>query len=303
LSTTQAIEINSVTKSFGDFKAVTNLSLDVAQGSVFGLLGPNGAGKTTTIRMIVSITFPDSGEVKVFGQHITPKMQERIGYLPEERGLYKKMKVLDQLRFLGGLKSVPQKELDKRINHWAERLQIAGWLDKKTEELSKGMQQKIQFIATVLHNPELIILDEPFSGLDPVNTNLLIEIIHQLKANGTTIILSTHVMEQVEKLCDDICLINKSQKVLAGNLKTIKKGFSSNKIAFNFEGESNFLNNNNLINKTSHYASHLEVELVDGADGQELLKQAINSGVRINRFELMEPSLNEIFIRKVGKNE
>ncbi len=303
MSTTQAIEIKAVTKSFGDFTAVNNLSLDVAQGSVFGLLGPNGAGKTTTIRMIVSITFPDSGEVKIFGQQLTPKMQERIGYLPEERGLYKKMKVVEQLRFLGGLKSVPKQELDKRINNWAERLQISSWLDKKTEELSKGMQQKIQFIATVLHKPELIILDEPFSGLDPVNANILIEVIHELKANGTTIILSTHVMEQVEKLCDDICLINKSQKVLAGNLKAIKKGFSSNKIALNYEGESNFLNNNNLVKKTAQYASHLEIELADGANSQELLKQAINSGVHINRFELMEPSLNEIFIRKVGKNE
>lgn len=303
MSITQAIEIKSVTKSFGEFTAVNNLSLEVAQGSVFGLLGPNGAGKTTTIRMIVSITFPDSGQVKIFGEQLNPKMQERIGYLPEERGLYKKMKVGEQLRFLGGLKSVPSSELDKRIKHWAERLQIADWLDKKTEELSKGMQQKIQFIATVLHNPELIILDEPFSGLDPVNANLLIEVIHELKSKGTTIILSTHVMEQVEKLCDDICLINKSQKILAGNLKTIKKSFASNKLAINYEGESDFLNNNNLVKKIAQYASHLEIELVEGADSQELLKQIINSGVRINRFEMMEPSLNEIFIRKVGKNE
>lgn len=303
MSTKQAIEIKAVTKSFGEFTAVNNLSLEVAQGSVFGLLGPNGAGKTTTIRMIVSITFPDSGEVKIFGEQLTAKMQERMGYLPEERGLYKKMKVLDQLRFLGGLKSIPSKELDKKIKDWAERLQIAGWLDKKTEELSKGMQQKIQFIATVLHEPELIILDEPFSGLDPVNANLLIEVIHELKSKGTTIILSTHVMEQVEKLCDDICLINKSQKVLGGNLKAIKKSFSSNKIALSYEGENNLLSNNSLVKNFSQYASHLEVELSDGADSQELLKQAIDRGLRISRFEMMEPSLNEIFIRKVGKNE
>jgi ABC-2 type transport system ATP-binding protein len=300
---TQAIEIKSVTKSFGDFTAVNNLSLEVSQGSIFGLLGPNGAGKTTTIRMIVSITFPDSGEVKIFGKQINPKMQERIGYLPEERGLYKKMKVIDQLRFLGGLKSISGQDLDKKIKYWTERLQIDSWLDKKTEELSKGMQQKIQFIATVLHEPELIILDEPFSGLDPVNANLLIEVIHELNAKGTTIILSTHVMEQVEKLCDDICLINKSQKVLGGNLKAIKKGFANNKIALAYEGESDFLNNNSLVKKVSQYASHIEIELNEGISSQDLLKQAINSGVYINRFEMMEPSLNEIFIKKVGKNE
>lgn len=303
MSATQAIEINGVTKSYGDFTAVNNLSLEVSRGSVFGLLGPNGAGKTTTIRMIVSITFPDNGEVKVFGQQMNPKMQERIGYLPEERGLYKKMKVREQLRFLAGLKNVPSNEVDKRIIDWAERLQIAAWLDKKTEELSKGMQQKIQFIATILHKPELIILDEPFSGLDPVNANLLIEVIHELKASGITVILSTHVMEQVEKLCDDICLINKSQKVLAGNLKNIKRSFSSNKIALSYEGENQVLTGNELIKKIAQYASHVEIELVEGAEPQKLLQQMVNNGIYINRFELMEPSLNEIFIRKVGKNE
>ncbi len=303
MSTPQAIEINTVTKRYGDFTAVNNLSLEVAKGSIFGLLGPNGAGKTTTIRMIVSITFPDQGEIKIFGERLTPKMQERIGYLPEERGLYKKMKVRDQLYFLGGLKSISQKDLHKKVSHWAERLQIDSWLDKKTEELSKGMQQKIQFIATVLHNPELIILDEPFSGLDPVNANLLIEVIHELKSAGSTIILSTHVMEQVERLCDDICLINKSQKVLAGNLKAVKRSFAINKVALNYEGQSNFLSNNHLVKKCTNYASHIEVELAEGANPQELLRQAIDSGLSINRFELMEPSLNEIFIRKVGKNE
>lgn len=303
MSISQAIEIKAVTKSYGDFTAVNSLSLEVAKGSIFGLLGPNGAGKTTTIRMIVSITFPDQGEIKIFGQQLTPKMQERIGYLPEERGLYKKMKVRDQLYFLGGLKGLSKKELDKKVLYWAERLQIDSWLDKKTEELSKGMQQKIQFIATVLHSPELIILDEPFSGLDPVNANLLIEVIQELKSAGSTIILSTHVMEQVERLCDDICLINKSRKVLAGNLKAIKRSFAINKVAFSYEGKSDFLSDNTLVKSNVTYASHIEVELNDGASPQELLRQAIDSGVSINRFELMEPSLNEIFIKKVGKNE
>jgi ABC-2 type transport system ATP-binding protein len=297
----QAIQLHNVSKSYGDFTAVRNLSLNVKRGSIFGLLGPNGAGKTTTIRMIVSITVPDQGEVEIFGQRLTAKMQERIGYLPEERGLYKKMKVGEQLEFLGGLKGVPARELSTRIKQWSERLKIAEWLNKKTEELSKGMQQKIQFIATVLHQPELIILDEPFSGLDPVNANLLIEVIQELKTNGSTIILSTHVMEQVERLCDDICLINRSQKVLDGNLRAIKRDFSSNQIALNYEGGSDFLSENGLIRKINRYASHVEVILNDDVDPQLLLQSAINSGARISRFELMEPSLNEIFIQKVGK--
>jgi ABC-2 type transport system ATP-binding protein len=296
-----AIQLRSVSKSYGDFIAVRDLSLEVGRGSIFGLLGPNGAGKTTTIRMIVGITVPDKGTVTVFGQGVTPKSQERIGYMPEERGLYKKMKVREQLRFLGGLKSVPNKDLDARIKRWAERLKIQDWLDKKTEELSKGMQQKIQFIATVLHEPELLVLDEPFSGLDPVNANLLIEVIHELKAAGATIILSTHVMEQVERLCDDICLINSSRKVLDGNLKTIKREFGRNQVALCYEGGNDFLVENGLIKKIDRYASHIEVALADGADPQQLLQRAINSGARISRFELVEPSLNEIFIEKVGK--
>lgn len=294
------LQLSNITKRYGDFTAVRELSLNVSKSSIFGLLGPNGAGKTTSIRMIVNITIPDDGNIEIFGQKLSPKMQERIGYLPEERGLYKKMKVRDQLEFLGGLKGVPAQELKKRVQQWAERLKISEWLEKKTEELSKGMQQKIQFIATILHRPELIILDEPFSGLDPVNANLLIEVIQELKASGTTIILSTHVMEQVEKLCDEICLINRSQKVLAGNLRAIKRDFSSNQIAIAYEGNGGFLKENRLIKEIKSYAHHVEVRLADGADSQELLRQALNSGARINRFELIEPSLHEIFVQKVG---
>lgn len=213
MSATQAIEINAVTKSYGDFTAVNNLSLEVVQGSVFGLLGPNGAGKTTTIRMIVSITFPDKGEVKVFGQKMGPKMQERIGYLPEERGLYKKMKVREQLRFLAGLKNVPTSEIDKRITDWAERLQISAWLDKKTEELSKGMQQKIQFIATILHKPELIILDEPFSGLDPVSISSAIKLITDIANQHTlnTFIIITHDITSALIISDTVYLLGRDR--------------------------------------------------------------------------------------------
>jgi ABC-2 type transport system ATP-binding protein len=291
-----------VAKSYGDFVAVRALSFDVAQGSVFGLLGPNGAGKTTTLRMIVNITIPDEGEIKVFGERLTPKIQERIGYLPEERGLYKKMKVRDQLLFLAGLKGIPVEQAVARIQRWAGRLKIADWLEKRTDELSKGMQQKIQFIATIVHEPDLIILDEPFSGLDPINAGILIEVIQELKAAGRTIIFSTHIMDQVERLCDDICLINRSQKVLGGNLRAIKREFGRNRIALCFEGRDDFLHENGLIKQIDRFASHIELSLADGADPQQLLERAITSGARISRFELMEPSLNEIFIEKVGRS-
>ncbi|MBL8149141.1 MAG: ATP-binding cassette domain-containing protein [Blastocatellia bacterium] len=298
----EAVGLSSISKSYGDFTAVSNLSLSIPKGIIFGLLGPNGAGKTTTIRMIVRITVPDEGAVTIFSQQLTPKMQERIGYLPEERGLYKKMKVREQLLFLAGLKSVSAQEADKKIKYWTERLEISNWLEKKTDELSKGMQQKIQFISTILHSPELLILDEPFSGLDPINANLLIEVIQELKKSGCTIILSTHVMEQVEKLCDEICIINRSQKVLDGNLKTIKREFGNNRIALAVEGDSSFLRNSPFVENWTEFLHHIELDLCEGVDSQQLLRQVIDSGVRVTRFELVEPSLNEIFIKKVGKS-
>ncbi len=298
----KAIELRGVTKRYGDFTAVNNLSFEVAKGSIFGLLGPNGAGKTTSIRMIVNITIPDEGEIMIFGERLSAKKQERIGYLPEERGLYKKMKVREQIEFFAGLKGIPASEAKPRIKHWAKRLEIADWLEKKTEELSKGMQQKIQFITTVLHQPDLIILDEPFSGLDPVNVNLLIEVIQELKDTGCTIIFSTHMMEQVERLCDDICLINRAQKVLGGNLRAVKREFGRNQVALCYDGDSGFLQQNGLIKQVNQFANHVEVVLADGADAQKLLQLAVSNGVRISRFEIVEPSLNEIFIAKVGKS-
>ncbi|MEM4251373.1 MAG: ATP-binding cassette domain-containing protein [Candidatus Bathyarchaeia archaeon] len=298
---TSAVSIRDVCKSYGDFKAVDSLSLDVDRGSIFGLLGPNGAGKTTTIRMIVNINLPDSGSVSVLGEPASPRLQHRIGYLPEERGLYKKMRVREQLLFLSGLKGVGIDESRRRIAFWAERLKIADWLEKKTNELSKGMQQKIQFIATILHKPELIILDEPFSGLDPVNTSLLIEVIHELRAEGATIILSTHVMEQVEKLCDDICLINKARKVLGGSLRDIKRDYGIKKIALDFEGDDTFLQDS-AVTSIDRFASHIEAHISQPEDAQRLLRKAVESGVQIRKFELVQPSLHEIFVVKVGTN-
>lgn len=205
--------LDHITKSFGEFTAVSELSLAVNPGRIYGLLGPNGAGKTTTIRMIVNITAPDSGHIEVFGRKITPDLQDRIGYLPEERGLYKKMRVGDQIRFFAALKNVSTREADQRVDRWLLRLKLAEWKNKRASELSKGMQQKVQFVNAIIHEPDLLILDEPFSGLDPVNVEVLKEIILELKAAGKTIIFSTHQMEVAEKICDDICLINRSRKV------------------------------------------------------------------------------------------
>ncbi len=223
--TKPTLVLEHVTKRYGEFTAVNDLSLKVRPGRVFGLIGPNGAGKTTTIRMIVNIIIPDSGSIALFGQQMTSALQDRIGYLPEERGLYKKMKIGEQLRFFAELKGLRGKEADERIDNWLRKLQLSDWKEKRTKELSKGMQQKVQFITAVIHNPDLVILDEPFSGLDPVNVDLMKETILEQKAAGKTIILSTHQMEIAEKLCDDVCMINRAHKVLDGRLREIRRSF------------------------------------------------------------------------------
>src|SRR2546426_1238958 len=225
---TAAIELENVSKVFGKFPAVDSLSFQVPRGVIFGLLGPNGAGKTTTIRMIMNITAADSGEIRVLGSPMTREMQNRIGYLPEERGLYRKMKVLDHLFFLAAIKEVPRETARHRIAEWAERLELKPWLKKKVDELSKGMQQKVQFIATVIHDPEILILDEPFSGLDPINTAIIKEYLSEFRKRGKTIVFSTHVLEQAEKLCDEICLLARSKKILKGNLRDLKRRVSRN---------------------------------------------------------------------------
>jgi ABC-2 type transport system ATP-binding protein len=293
------LQVENVTKRYGDFIAVNDISFEVKSGRVFGFLGPNGAGKTTTIRMIVGITAPDEGNISLFGQKMSPTLQDKIGYLPEERGLYKKMKVQEQLRYFAALKDVSQKEADRRIDFWLERMGLQDWKLKKASDLSKGMSQKIQFISAVLHDPDLIILDEPFSGLDPVNVETLLEAIAELKANGKTIIFSTHLMETAERLCDDIILINKSRKVLGGKLREVKESFGKNLIAVRCIGGEKVLQDKELIKSAAEHADGLEVELEQNADAQVLLKRLIESGAEISKFERIEPSLNDIFIAEV----
>lgn len=294
------VSLEQVTKSYGEFMAVNQLSLAVRAGRIFGLLGPNGAGKTTTIRMIVNITAPDSGRIELFGHNVTPKVQDRIGYLPEERGLYKKMKVGEQLRFFAQLKNVSAKNADDRIDVWLSRVKLSEWKNKRSIELSKGMQQKVQFLTAVLHDPDLLILDEPFSGLDPVNLELLKEIVLELRALGKTIIFSTHQMEVAERICDDICLINRSRKVLEGSIRQVKRAFGRNAVALRFEGGDGVLEDRTLVSKIARHSDMIEVLLAENASAQQLLQRLVASGANIGRFEMIEPSLNDIFIEKVS---
>lgn len=294
------LELRSITKRYEKFVAVDDLSLTIDKGSVFGLLGPNGAGKTSTIRMMMGITLPDSGEVVVFGEKFRREHLDRIGYLPEERGLYKKMKLREQLVFLAELKGVERGEATRRAEKWAERLELQSWMDKKVEELSKGMQQKVQFIAAILHGPEFLVLDEPFSGLDPANTVVLKDILLEQKKAGKTILFSTHRMDTVERLCDSIVLVNHGKAVLAGELREVKARFGRNHVQMEYEGDGDFLQQSTLVQSFNNYGKYVEVRLAPGADAQELLKIA-TARSRLNKFELMEPSLEEIFIDTVGK--
>ena len=302
MTTDTTVQLDCVSKSFRDFTAVKELSLTVRAGRVFGLLGPNGAGKTTTIRMIVNITAPDTGTIELFGSKINAALQDRIGYVPEERGLYRRMKVVDQLRFFAELKNVNRKHVDAKIDEWLARVKLPEWKYKRSMELSKGMQQKVQFITAVLHDPDLLILDEPFSGLDPVNVELLKEIVLDLKRAGKTIIFSTHQMEVAEKICDDICLLNRSQKVFEGSLREIKRSFGRNAVAVRCEGGDGVLDDPALVSKVVRHADEAQALLAQGADAQVLLRRLIDSGARIGKFEMVEPSLNDIFITKVTEN-
>jgi ABC-2 type transport system ATP-binding protein len=294
------LRVQNVTKRFGDFTAVEDLSFDVRAGRVFGFLGPNGAGKTTTIRMIVGITAPDSGSIELFGEAMSPALQDRIGYLPEERGLYKKMKIVDQLRYFAALKDIGRAEADRRIDRWLERMNLSEWKNKKTTDLSKGMQQKIQFISTVLHDPDLLILDEPFSGLDPVNVEFMIDVLAEFRKAEKTVIFSTHLMETAERLCHDIILINKSRKIVGGSLREVKESYGRNLIAIRAEGAQTVLRDQTLVAKVEEHVDEQYLELAPGADAQQLLRKLLESGAVINKFEKVEPSLNDIFIEQVG---
>ncbi len=274
------VELDRISKSYDQKVAVKDLSLKIDPGTMFGLLGPNGAGKTSSIRMMIGVTLPDSGTVTLFGSPFSRKALARVGYLPEERGLYKKMKVIEQLVFFGQLHGLDAATANTRGRQWAERLQIAEVLDKKTEELSKGMQQKIQFIATLLHDPDLIIMDEPFSGLDPVNAILLQDTLLELRDKGKAILFSTHRMDQVEKLCDAISLVNRGTVVLSGTMREVKSRYERNRVVIEFEGDDSFLKHESVA-EFKNYAGHAELKLKDGADSQALLREAV-SKARIN---------------------
>lgn len=298
-----ALTVNAVTKSFGDFKAVNDLSLEVRRGAVYGLLGPNGAGKTTTIRMSMGIILPDSGSISVFGRSLTESSKEKIGYLPEERGLYRKMKVADILRFLCEIKGVSRRDARKRAEYWLERLGLGEWTRASVQDLSRGMQQKLQFISTIAHDPDLIVLDEPFTGLDPINTGVLKDVMLELnKKMGKTIILSTHLMEQVEKMCDGICLINRGTKVLEGGLSEVKGRYGHNTVVMEYDGEGGFLEQLPGVDKVNDYGKYVELRLKDEGSHQAVLQEAVRR-VEVRRFELVEPSLNDIFIDMVGEKD
>ena len=292
------LSIKNVTKRYDGHTAVDDLSLLIEPGGIYGLLGPNGAGKTTLIRMIMNIIQPDEGSIDIFDAPLSEKTKEKIGYLPEERGMYRKMKVLDHLVFLGEIKGIDKSTAIERANEWIERVELGEWRDKEVETLSKGMQQKIQFISTVLHDPQLVILDEPFSGLDPINTQMLKDIIITMKNEGRTVILSTHLMDQVEKLCERICLINKGKKVLEGRLSEIKLKFSKNVVSMRFSGDKRLLEGYPDVEKISEFGQDLSINLKEGADPNRILGFALENG-QVEKYEIGEISLHDIFIIKV----
>jgi ABC-2 type transport system ATP-binding protein len=294
------VALSTVRKCYGDFVAVDDLSLSIQPGKIYGLLGPNGAGKTSTLRMIIGIIVPDSGQITVFGEPLKRAHKDRFGYLPEERGLYKKMKVMEHLLFLAQLKGLSGSEALKRAGSWCERFELSAWTDKKVEELSKGMQQKVQFIGAVLHDPELIVMDEPFSGLDPASTVVLKDALLELAKRGKTILLSTHGMDQAEKLCHSICLVNHGRAVLEGDLNQIKAGYGRCNVQIKYDGDAGFLQESRLVQSFNDYGNYVEIKLAPGADTQELLRLA-SAGARLSKFEVMEPSLEEIFLDAVSK--
>ena len=305
-----AIDIRGIAKSYDGHVAVRDLSLAVPRGSVYGLLGPNGAGKTTTIRMILDIIEPDSGSIQLFGRsHKDGGVLDRLGYLPEERGLYKKMSVRDVLRFLAELKGVKRRTADPRIDEWLDRLMLRtpekDWGAAKVDELSRGMQQKVQFIATLLHDPELVILDEPFSGLDPINAQALKDTVVDLKRQGRTVIFSTHLMDNAERLCDSVCIIARGEKVLDGTVAAVKAENAGRTVVLAIDGSGGealaaVFRDRALVERVDDQSRFFEIEMTVGAAAQVLLKRVIETGVRVQRFERVQPSLHQIFLERVG---
>ena len=300
-----AVRLEAVTKRFAGHTAVDQLSMEVPLGGIFGLLGPNGAGKSTTIRMILNIITPDEGRIVLFGGEAASRdLSARIGYLPEERGLYKKMKVGDHLTFLGEAKGIARARARRKAGEWLERLGIADWKMKKVEELSKGMQQKVQFIGALLHEPELLLLDEPFSGLDPVNSQVMKDVVVELARSGKTLLFSTHIMEQAERMCDHIVIIARGQKVVDGSLATVKREFGGRHIALTFtrngDRAARVLGDRTLVERSDDYGASAEVQLASGSDPDRLLRALVEHDVGLSRFEVVEASLQSIFIAKVG---
>jgi len=295
---THTVAVSEISKSFNNTLVVDNISFDVRQGEIFGLIGPNGAGKTTTIRMIMDIIKPDSGEIFILGERLSAVTKSRIGYLPEERGLYRKLKVIDSLIYLASLKGITSYNARNRAEELLKRIDMLSHKNKKIEELSRGMGQFIQFLVTIIHDPQLIILDEPFAGLDPVNTELLREIILDLRNQGKAIILSTHRMNEVEELCDRIFMINKGQDVLYGELVEIKSKYRNNSILLEFEGELPHLKG---ITGKHDYKDHIELFFDRETSPHKILEQLVNQGIHVSRFEVSTPSLHDIFLQLVGK--
>jgi len=304
-----AVVLSGVTKTYGDFVAVADLSLTIPSGVIYGMLGPNGAGKTTTLRMINDIFAPDRGSIRLFdsmapGRAAAP----RIGYLPEERGLYPKMFVADVLQFFGELRGLARREAIARAGRWLDRLGLGEWRKNRVQDLSKGMQQKVQFAAALLHDPELLILDEPWSGLDPINAEVLHEVVMEQRGAGRTILFSTHLMEQAEKMCDDVCIIARGRKVLEGPLDRIKRDAAGDRlVAIAFQGpeeearaRAGILADGALVAAVRDRRGHLEVELAPGRESGQLLSGLVGGGAALRRFELVEPTLHQIFVDRVG---
>ena len=300
--TDAAIRLLGVRKAYSGHVAVADLSLDVPRGGAFGLLGPNGAGKTTTLRMVMNILRPDSGSIEILGARAGQETRDRVGYMPEERGLYPRMALEEQLLFFAALKGVPRAEAARRLPPWLERMGLTAWRHRKINELSKGMQQKAQFIATVLHDPEVLILDEPFSGLDPVGTNLMRDVLVELRRQGKTLVFSSHQMETVERLCDSIALINRGRMVLEGTVQEVKSRHGKNTLVLAYDGDGSFLGALPGVLKVSDFGRYVELRMAEGADPQAILRAA-SERLRISRFEVVEPSLHDIFVERVTASE
>jgi ABC-2 type transport system ATP-binding protein len=291
------LKLENITKRYDGKTAVEDLCLEVPKGVIYGMIGPNGAGKTTTIRMVMNIIAPDSGRVLIDGREADQASRDRIGYLPEERGLYKKMTLREVITYLAELKGCSRADINRRIGPWLQRMDLKEYELKKVEELSKGMAQKLQFITTILHEPDIVILDEIFSGLDPINIEVVKDALLELKRKGTTILFSTHVMEQAEKLCDHICMISRGHKVLDGSIADIKTQFGRNSVQMSFEGDGHFVKTLPGVKQVLEFNNYVELQLTGGVPPHEILKTAVER-LKVSRFEVMSPSLYDIFIEQ-----